>query len=261
MRGEQGTETVSMAEGGSIPVRATHVLPRAVGAIAIVLAAGAATTSLSDQASAGTVGLNSGAGGRFSVSVVTLKEARFRTIIKQQYDFSCGSAAVASLLTYHYDTPTTEQDVFTKMWDVGDQEKIQQYGFSLLDMKNYLEANGFRADGFRITLDKLIEVGIPAITLINTHGYRHFVVVKGVGGGEVLLGDPALGVRIVDRDEFEGIWSGIAFVIRSKVSVGREYFNRDEEWAVRAKAPFGTALNRQGLASFTMNLTRGPGNF
>lgn len=250
-----------MAEGGRFPVRSKRSLPRAAGAFAMVLAALAASASFSGPADAGRVGLNSGAGGHFSVPVVTLKEARFRTIIKQQYDFSCGSAAVASLLTFHYDTPTSEQDVFTAMWEVGNQEKIKQYGFSLLDMKNYLEGNGFQADGFRITLDKLLEVGIPAITLINTNGYKHFVVVKGIGGPEVLLGDPALGVRIMDREAFEGIWSGIAFVVRTKVDTGREHFNSDDDWAVRAKAPFGTALTRQGLASFTMNLTRGPGNF
>ena len=230
-------------------------------AVALIPAAFAACLLLSGQAHAGDIGINSGAGGRFSIPVVTIKEARFQTVIKQQYDFSCGSAAVATLLTYHYDTPTHEQDVFTKMWDVGNQEKIRQYGFSLLDMKNYLEAVGFRADGFRVPIDKLIEVGIPAITLINTNGYKHFVVVKGFGEGEVLVGDPALGTRIVKRDDFDTMWSGIAFILRDKVSVAREHFNQEEDWAVRPKAPFGTALTQQGLASFTMNLTRGPGNF
>lgn len=231
-------------------------------AAAVAFAAALACWTLGPApAAAGNVGLHGGAGGDFRVPVVSLKEARFRTIIKQQYDFSCGSAALASLLTFHYDRPTSEQDVFTVMYQRGDQEQIQQVGFSLLDMKNFLRTLGLDSDGFRVDLDKLIKVGVPAITLINTGGYRHFVVVKGYRDEEVVVGDPALGVRIMDREDFESIWNGIAFIVRDEVDTGRERFNQDMDWAVRAEAPFGTALTRQGLASFTSNLVSGAGSF
>src|SRR3546814_20011104 len=49
-----------------------------------------------------------GAGGSFSVPVMSLKEKRWTTVVRQQYDFSCGSAAVATLLTYHYETHLAE---------------------------------------------------------------------------------------------------------------------------------------------------------
>jgi hypothetical protein len=45
--------------------------------------------------------------GDFKVQVTSLREARFKTIILQQFDYSCGSAAVASLLTYDDDRPST----------------------------------------------------------------------------------------------------------------------------------------------------------
>jgi hypothetical protein len=35
--------------------------------------------------------------GDFKVKVVSMREARFQTIILQKYDYSCGSAALASL--------------------------------------------------------------------------------------------------------------------------------------------------------------------
>ena len=133
----------------------------------------------------------------YTVDVLSLKESRFQTILQQQYDYSCGSATVASLLTFHYDDPKTEEDVFQAMWRSGDQEKIRQQGFSLLDMKRYLERGGYQAGGFKIPLDRLARIGIPAITLINTKGYMHFVVVKGISDTEILVGDPALGVRVV----------------------------------------------------------------
>lgn len=190
----------------------------------------------------------------FTVPVTSVKEARFKSVIKQQYDFSCGSAAVATLLTYHYDRPTTEQEVFKAMWEVGDREKIRKLGFSLLDMKAFLAERGLKADGFKVSLDKLLKVGIPAIALIDTNGYKHFVLVKGLKDDDVLIGDPALGMNVKSREEFLEIWNGIVFVVRNDIKTARANFNDDKEWQVRADAPFGTALIRQGLADFTVLL-------
>ena len=203
---------------------------------------------------AGQVGVHFAAGGQFNVGVTSLKEARFKTVLRQRYDFSCGSAALASLLSFHYERPTTEEAVFTAMYRLGDKERIHRTGFSLLDMKAYLEAQGLRADGFRVTLDKLAAARVPAITLINANGYKHFVLIKGVRGNEVVVGDPAAGVRIYDRDAFVAMWEGIAFIIRDEPELARRYFNAAQDWAVRVKAPFGTALTRQSLASFNVNL-------
>ena len=91
-------------------------------------------------------------GETFKVHVVSMREARFQSIILQKYDYSCGSAALASLLTYHYDRPTTEDVVFKAMFSTGDQEKIQKEGFSLLDMKAHLARQGLVADGYKMTL-------------------------------------------------------------------------------------------------------------
>ena len=53
-------------------------------------------------------------GENYRVRVVSLKQARFKTTIQQQYDFSCGSAAVATLLTYQYGYKINEETVFQK---------------------------------------------------------------------------------------------------------------------------------------------------
>lgn len=190
--------------------------------------------------------------GDFKVRVVSLREARFKTIILQRYDYSCGSAALASLLTYHYGRPTTEEEVFKSMFATGDQEKIQREGFSLLDMKTHLARQGLNADGFKVSLDRIAELGVPVITLINTGGYRHFVIVKGIDEDEILLGDPAQGVLIVKKERFQPAWSGIALIIRNEASRGKANFNLAQDWRVRQKAPFGNALTRDSLANFTL---------
>jgi len=194
------------------------------------------------------------AGGTVTVPVVSLREARFQSVVRQEHDFSCGSAALATLLTHHYNRPTKEAEVFEAMFATGDQQAIQRFGFSMADMQRYLASLGLRSDGYRVGLDKLAEAGVPAITLINTKGYNHFVVIKGIKDGDVLVGDPAMGMKAMPRAEFEAMWQGVIFVIHDDLDTGRSGFNRSEDWAVRRKAPFGTALSRNGLATLSVML-------
>jgi predicted double-glycine peptidase len=205
-------------------------------------------------ATAGTVWLQ-GVEGISNVPISSIQERRFERVVRQQFDFSCGSAALATLLTFHYDQDTGEQEPFRWMYERGDQEKISRVGFSLLDMKKFLESVGYEADGYRATLDTLGAASVPAIALISIRSYRHFVVVKGVRGNEVLLGDPALGLRKMTRQEFEGVWeNGILFIIRNKAEVGGRNFNTMAEWSRIPRAPLGLALAEESLASVTISL-------
>lgn len=199
------------------------------------------------------------AGGDYKVRTVSLKEARFRTTIRQQFDFSCGSAAVATLLTYQYGYPVTEQEVFQEMYTHGNQLKIQHEGFSLLDMKRFLEARGFMADGYELPLSKLEETQVPAIVLVIENGYHHFVVVKGVRGNRVLVGDPALGTRALTREHFERIWdSQLLFVVRNRQDLAR--FNQYSDWRVAPSGPYWMGVNRDSLY-FTVVPKHGVGDF
>lgn len=195
-----------------------------------------------------------GAGGAFSIPVTSLKEARLQTVIRQQYDFSCGSAAVATLLTYHYERPVSEEDAFEFMYRTGDQEKIRQEGFSMLDMKRFLDDRGLRSDGFRIGLDRLGEIGVPGIALINTRGYRHFVVVRGLRHGKVLLADPVAGSVAIGRAEFERIWNGVILAARSEIQTARRHFNDRRDWNAWPDAPITQGMDRTGLGMFTLSL-------
>jgi len=211
---------------------------------------------------AGSLNFNGiGGAGNYDVPVTTFAERRFKTIYKQQYDFSCGSATLASLLTFHYDDKVDEQSVFTDMYQNGDQQKIQKQGFSLLDIKLYLERHGYRADGFKINLDQLVNANVPAITIINNNGYLHFVIIKGVSSEEVLVGDPAVGLKAMPRDEFEKMWEHrILFLIHGKKDIAGKHFQDQQEWALRVKAPLGSAVDRASLGLFNM-LQRGRWDF
>ena len=147
----------------------------------------------SAPASAGDIFVAAG-GANTRVNVKSMADRKFQRVVSQQYDFSCGSAALATLLTYHYDRDTTEVDAFQNMWAVGDQARIRELGFSLLEMKKYLESINLKADGFQVSLDRIQEIGVPGIALIEVRGYRHFVVIKGITDKNYS------GWRSVDRD-------------------------------------------------------------
>ncbi|MDB5366895.1 MAG: peptidase [Rhodospirillales bacterium] len=182
-------------------------------------------------------------GGSFAVRVVSWREMPFRTVVRQRFDFSCGSAAVATLLRHHYGRDTSEEAAFRSMYARGDQARIQQVGFSLLDMKLFLEREGFEADGWRITLDELAAAAVPVITLLDVEGYKHFVVVKGLRQGRVLLGDPARGLLQMPADDFARSWTGVVLAIRGGPGSdgARDRFNRDAEWRGRT-SPFGSIM-------------------
>jgi predicted double-glycine peptidase len=206
------------------------------------------------------------AGGRFVVGVKSMKQAllemRFRTTIPQQFDYSCGAAAIATLLTFHYSRPVSEREVIAEMYVRGDQPKILKEGFSLLDMKLYLEAHGYGADGFEIDagqFDQLLAENVPFIALIKDGGYNHFVVIKGATGSHVLMGDSAKGGRVMLRRDFEQMWDGrIAFVIHSHQDLAR--FNVPDDWQVVPRVALGGFVTNDNLAALTF-LRPGPNDF
>lgn len=231
------------------------------------LAAWAATAlawALPQRAEAlGQAPITAEASSSYVLPIRTIKEIRhelaFRTTLHQKFDFSCGSAALATLLTYQYGRPVDEATVFQAMYAAGDQAKIRVEGFSLLDMKRYLDAHGYRSDGVQVSLDELTAARVPAIALISDNGYKHFVVVKGRQGDRIVLGDPALGTRIVTREQFESLWQGgIFFVIRDHRELAR--FNDPADWHARLLAPLATGIQREGPGAFSLGIP-GPERF
>lgn len=189
-----------------------------------------------------------GIGGDVRVDINSYENRRFDSVIRQQYDFSCGSAAVASLLAFHYEDQVTEHDVFVEMLALADEQKVRKHGFSMLDMKHYLEARGYRADGFRMALSGLREkVRLPMIVLLNIEGFRHFVLIKGISEDEVLVGDPARGLKVYSYAQFSDYWNGTAFIIRSHLEQGRDAFLGEGHWPQVARAPVQKGLGDPSL--------------
>jgi hypothetical protein len=159
------------------------------------------------------------------------------------------------LLRFHYGQQNIgEAEIFKAMYAAGDQAKIQMAGFSLLDMKQYLNRAGYEADGYRMSMDELAKTENPAIAVITVGPYRHFVVVKGVENNIVLVGDPALGLKKYSRADFEKMWNNnIVFMIHGG-KANKGVFNRLEEWQPFNPAPVAQIVDTQTLFRVTTQL-------
>jgi len=141
-------------------------------------------------------------------SMEPFSEFKFRHIVRQAYDYSCGSAALTTILKFHLGLNISEQDAMKGMLEHGEQDKIiARRGFSLLDMKRYVATLGSDSGGFRADMNDLAKLGEPAIVPIDYAGFKHFVVLRGVRGGLVFLADPSAGNITFSVEEFATLFT------------------------------------------------------
>jgi predicted double-glycine peptidase len=109
---------------------------------------------LSNPAEAGPEGTAAKSSIRETKPRLSLREMRTRHVITQEYDFSCGAAAIATLLTYYFGEPATEKEVIVGIAERADFQKVmQRRAFSLLDMKRFAEAKGYQAIGYKMDFE------------------------------------------------------------------------------------------------------------
>lgn len=153
-------------------------------------------------------------GGLFHSPVTSMQGQRFAHLVRQRTDYSCGAASLATLLRYGYGLDANEDTVIEGMLGLADPELVAERGFSLLDIKHYVESLGMRGRGYRINEARLRSLRVPALALMDVAGFRHFVVLKQVHGDTVEVGDPILGNRSLPVHEFMAAWpSRAVFVV------------------------------------------------
>lgn len=147
--------------------------------------------------------------------VEPLSEVLYRNVVRQAYDYSCGSAALTTVLQHYLGRNFQERQVMEGLLHYGESERIvDRRGFSMLDMKRLVTALGFPAGGFKAELKDLMELDHPAIVPIHYAGFKHFVVVKTVKDGRVYIADPSKGNITFTLSRFEEKWDqNVLFVI------------------------------------------------
>jgi uncharacterized protein len=146
----------------------------------------------------------------------TLKELRDQYIVKQKRDYSCGTAALATLMTYYFGDETSERELLNLLIDQLTKDEIElkeKRGFSLLDLKKVAQAKGYRAAGFKLTIEQLKRLAAPVLVFVEPRGYKHFAILRGIDRGRVFLADPSRGNLRMSISRFLREWHGIIFVL------------------------------------------------
>ena len=125
---------------------------------------------------------------QFSKRVTSLRERRYLDLVQQRFDFSCGAAATATILRYAYNFDVNEVDVILGLAEVADEELAREKGYSLLDIRHYVETLGLRGRGYELPPEMLAKLRIPTIALLDLRGYKHFVVIRKITEDSVYVG-------------------------------------------------------------------------
>ena len=152
---------------------------------------------------------------RSDVRVEPLVAQKFRNIVRQAYDYSCGSAALTTVLNFYLGRTLSERQVMEGLLHYGESERIvERRAFSMLDMKRLGTPLGYPSGGFRATIDDLKDLDHPAIVPIHHAGFKHFVVLRAIRDGRVFLADPAVGNLSFTLDQFEEKWDdNVLFIV------------------------------------------------
>ena len=131
---------------------------------------------------------------------ITWQAIQKKNVVKQNVDYSCGSASLATILTYFYDQPTTEAQVIKDL-------ALNKQMASFQDLANVSQKYGFIGRGIATNYDSLKKIKIPAIVYLNHNRTDHFSVLRAIDDTHVYLADPSWGNRTLTRKQFEKIWN------------------------------------------------------
>lgn len=153
--------------------------------------------------------------GHLRVDVRPASDINKGHLVKQSFDYSCGSAALAIILNHYLGEKFTETQVIHGMMNYGDPQAIaKRQAFSLLDMKKFVAALGYSGEGFRAEVEDLLTLTTPCIVPIKILNYRHFVVFRGIHNGHIFLADPWRGDISFTLDDFNKVWyEKVLFVV------------------------------------------------
>lgn len=131
---------------------------------------------------------------------ITWQAIQKKNVVKQDIDYSCGSASLATILTYFYNQPTTESQVIKDL-------ALNKQMASFQDLANVSQKYGFIGRGIATNYDSLKKIKIPAIVYLNHNRTDHFSVLRAIDDTHVYLADPSWGNRTLTRKQFEKIWN------------------------------------------------------
>ena len=153
---------------------------------------------------------------RKHMQVLSWSGIRDQNIVKQKYDYSCGSGALATLMKIGFGEDVREEEIVNLILSQKSPEEVAvivNEGYSLLDLKKAAEKKGYFTALHRLQIHQLSQLKGPVLIYFEPEGKRHFSVLKRVHGEKVYLADPASGNVRLSLFRFKEEWSGVIMAI------------------------------------------------
>jgi len=136
---------------------------------------------------------------RGSIPITSWKSLRDENIVKQDLDYSCGAASLATIINGYYGQAVTEEQILKLM----NKEDMRA---SFDDMAAALSELGFRGVGYAASFEQLKKLKIPVVVYTKHRKNDHFSVLRGIDNNAVFLADPSLGNRTYSKFQFLEMW-------------------------------------------------------
>lgn len=134
-----------------------------------------------------------------SVTAKSWKDLRDANVVKQDLDYSCGAASVATIMNGFYGFEVTEETLLETMAKDG--------AASFNDMAEVVRGYGLKGVGVALNFEQLRKLKTPAIAYLRYRDDDHFSVIRGIGtDGSVQLADPSWGNRRFTQQQFLNMW-------------------------------------------------------
>lgn len=147
------------------------------------------------------------------------KELKQRNVVMQKRDFSCGAAALATVVKYYWGDDVTEEKFLKALDGLLTLEEVRdrvENGLALTDLKKAADKAGYDASIGRLSFTKLAEAKVPLVVGITVKGYDHFVVFRGTDGCYAYLADPIRGNIREPVGIFQCQWQENAVLVVAK---------------------------------------------
>lgn len=133
-------------------------------------------------------------------------------VVRQEREYSCGVAALATYLTHYWGQPVSEASLLALLVEHSGRWALpadwREQGVSWRVLQRMAGHFGLQAAGLRVSPELLFSLRVPALVRLQVRGQAHFSLLRGVDSrGRVQLADPSWGNQILRREAFLALWA------------------------------------------------------
>jgi len=145
------------------------------------------------------------------------RSLRDAQLVRQSRDYTCGLAALATLLRHAFGRNVSEAGLLRSLENEiagdGNSGAVRPgSGVSFATLRRLARRHGVDAVGLSLGREGLRHLALPVIAYLEYHGQPHFTVLRGVDPeqGSVHLADPGWGNWRLSTAQFHALWDPAA---------------------------------------------------